>query len=236
VSQTDRVAAFHEWVRGRTELATRLDAGECGGSYGDAVLILSAVLSGFASDAWPGKRKDFSRFVEAWTTLSEPALNAGLISVPLLLSELEKEQEWALIDKVRTSRPDVFAPGNESLVLRGDMVDQAEDDLVALDPGLAAKRLRRFSYGSVFYEHVRSPYTHEYHLLDTASAFPQTRQPAPVGYVNVAKHSDPRTRRRIHFDVAWVGEIVRSVASSLVTDGPIEPRPEPNTWWVHGHV
>lgn len=234
MSDADRIAEIHEWVGGRVRLANRLDAGECGGTYGDAVLVLSAVLSRFASEAWPGKRKDLVRFVEAWSTLSTPRLNAARISVPLLLEELRKQEEWSLIQKVRSSRPEIFSPGNDTMVVSGDQIDQEESDLVALDPALGAKKLRRLSYGRVFYEHVRSAYTHEYRLGEVASAFPQLREPAPVSYVNFFTRSDPRTRRRIHFDVGWVGEIVRSVAATLLTDGTTEPRPEPATWWADG--
>jgi len=236
MSQADRIAGFHRWVKERVEFAERLDAGDCGGTYADAVLVLSAVLSGFASDAWPGKRKDRVRFVEAWSTLSDPALNAERISVPLLLDALREAGETALIEKVQASRPDVFAPGNDSRVLVSDEVDQTEVELAALDPALATKRLRRFSYGRVFYEHVRSAYTHEYRISEPASEFVQTAQSGQVSYVNFVRYPDRRVRRLIYFDVAWVGEIVRSVAASLVTDGPVEPRPDPGTWWVDGRL
>ncbi|QIN84507.1 hypothetical protein GBA63_19050 [Rubrobacter tropicus] len=234
MSQADRIAEFHEWVNGRVELAKRLDADECGGTYADAILVLSAVLSGFASDASPGKGRDMVRFVEAWFTLSDPALNAGRVSVPLLLDALREEGETAIIEKVRASRPGIFAPGNDSRVLVGDEIDQAEAELVALDPDLATKGLRRLSYGRVFYEHVRSAYTHEYHLSEPASEFAQTSWPARVSYVNFIRPPDRRVRRLIHFDVAWVGDILESVATSLVTAGPIEPLSEPKTWWVRG--
>jgi len=108
----------------------------------------------------------------------------------------------------------------------------AEAELVALHPSLASKRLRRFSYGRVFYEHVRSGYVHEYRTTESARPFPQTGRPAPISYVNATKYPASRIRRPIYFDVAQVGRIVRSVASSLTADGPIEPRPDPRTWWV----
>lgn len=73
-------ATHHARVQERIELAKRLNEGECGGYYGDAMLILSAVLSGLAADLWPGKGKDRRRFAEAWATLSSPELNAGAIS------------------------------------------------------------------------------------------------------------------------------------------------------------
>jgi hypothetical protein len=56
-------ATHHAWVQERIAFAKRLNEGECGGHYGDAMLILSAVLSGLAADQWPGKWKDRRRFV-----------------------------------------------------------------------------------------------------------------------------------------------------------------------------
>ena len=39
MTQDNRTAEFHAWIRERVELAKRLDEGECGGSYGDAMLV-----------------------------------------------------------------------------------------------------------------------------------------------------------------------------------------------------
>jgi len=41
-----------------------LEAGQCGGSYGEAVIILCAALSAVAADVWPGKGIDRVRFVQ----------------------------------------------------------------------------------------------------------------------------------------------------------------------------
>lgn len=235
MTKDDRTAQFHAWIRGRVDLAKRLDQGECGGSYGDAMLVLSAVLSGLAADTWPGTRKDRRRFVEIWSTYSDPTLNTSIISVPLLLDALERGGESELFEKVRATRPEAFPSWRiYTLVVTGQEVDQTEEELIALDPRLATKNLRRFSYGSMFYEHVRSGYTHEYHTTDSASVFPQVSEPAPVSYVNVLDRSDNRTHRRIHFDVGWVADIVESVAASIVTSGPIRPLADPETWWLDG--
>lgn len=225
---------FRTWFRGRITLAKRLDQGECGGSYGEAMLILSALLSGRAADLWPGARKDRRRFVEAWSTFSNPELNSNLISVPLLLADLEKDGNSDLVEKVKGTNPDAFAPWNDSLVLTGKRVDRTEDELAALDTRLTVKKLRRFSYGTVFYEHVRSAYTHEYHTTDSACDFPQISEPAPVSYVNFLRRSNRKTCRRIHFDVAWVAEIVKSVSDSFAASGLKRPLPEPKSWWIDG--
>jgi hypothetical protein len=235
MTQDDRTAQFRAWIRERVDLAKRLAQGECGGSYGDAMLILSAILSGLATDMWPGKKRDRRRFVEIWSTCSDPSLNTNLISVPFLVEALEREGDYDLFEMVRATRPEAF-PSSKSytLVVTGQEVDQTEDELVALDPRLTIKRLRRFSYGTLFYKHVRSGYTHDYHTTDLASAFPMVSEPASVSYVNIFERSDNRRYRRIHFDVGWVAEIVESVASSVVASGPIRSLADPETWWIDG--
>src|SRR5215211_6782357 len=87
-------------VRERVAVAKRLNEGECGGFYGDAILILSAILSGLAADLWPGKGKDRKRFVELWATHARPDLNPNLISVPLLREDIQKSRDTALVNKL----------------------------------------------------------------------------------------------------------------------------------------
>ena len=234
MARDDASDQFKEWVRGRISLAKRLDGGECGGSYGDAMLILSALLSGRAADLWPGKSKDRRRFVEAWSVFSDPGLTPNWVSVPLLLADLRRKDEHDLVEKVRNTNPDALASWNDSLVVTGERVDLPGEKLEALDPRLTAKKLRRFSYGSVFYEHVRSGYTHEYHTTDSASPFPQVSEPVPVSYVNMLRRSDRTTYRRIHFDVAWIAEVVESVSDSFVASGLARPLSDPPTWWIDG--
>lgn len=234
MTRDDAGDGFRDWVRGRITLAKRLNRGGCGGSYGDAMLVLPALLSGRAADLWPGKGKDRRRFVEAWSTRSDPGLTPNLISVPLLLADLKDANERDLMEKVRGTNLEALAPHNDSLVLTGEQVDLPEEELEALDTRLTAKRLRRFSYASIFYEHVRSGYTHEYHTTDAASPFPQAREPAPVSYVNMLRRSDRSTYRRIHFDVAWVAEVVKSVSDSFVASDLERPVADPLTWWIDG--
>lgn len=233
MTQNDSSGQFQTWVQGRITLAKRLDWGECGGSYGDAMLILSALLSGQAADIWPGKNKDRRRFVEIWATLSNKALTPNLISVPLLIGYLEKNGKPDLVKKVKDTNSHALAL-DETMVVTGKQVDLPEEDLMKLDPRLTAKCLRRFSYGSVFYEHVRSGYTHEYHTTDSASSRPQAREPAPISYVNVLRRSDYKTHRRIHFDVGWVAEVVESISTSAVVSGLKQSLADPTKWWIDG--
>ncbi len=52
-----------EWIQKKNEIALDLAAGQCGGSYGEAVIILCAALSALAADVWPGRGIDRVRFV-----------------------------------------------------------------------------------------------------------------------------------------------------------------------------
>src|SRR5215208_4691324 len=162
------------FVMEKIAFAKRLNKGERGGNYGDGILILSALLSGLAADLWPGKGKDRNRFVEIWARYADPKLKPNRISVPRLLAALGEEEEHELKQKVRNTNPEAFPPENRDhlLVVKGEDVDKTEADLIALDSRLADKKLRQFSYGSVFYDHVRSGYTHEYHTTEYARHFP----------------------------------------------------------------
>ena len=225
---------FHTWVQGRITLAKRLNEGQCGGSYGDAMLILSAILSGLVADLWPGEGKDRKRFVEIWATYSRQNLNPNLISVPLLLGFLEKQGDADLVEKVRNTNPQAFPPWKiDDVTVTGQQVDKTEDELIHLDPTkLTSKKLREFSYGNVFYRHVRSGYTHEYHTTDFASSVPRAGESAPVTYRNYLRPP----QRRIYFDVTWVVEIVESVLPPVIASSHKQPLPDPTTWWVDGYI
>lgn len=227
-------ADFLAHVQKRIELAKRLNEGECGGSYADAVLILSSTLSGIAADIWPGEGKDRNRFVELWANYAESALKPNLISVPLLLNQLEDRGDDDLAEKVRATRPGAFYPPGIPdalpLIVTGDHVDQSESELLALDPKLTASELRPFSYGNLFYKHVRSGYTHEGHTTDFASRYPMALEPVPVSYVNYVS----RPHRRIYFSVDWVAELVESISASVEPLLLQQPLQEPKPWWIRG--
>ena len=53
-----------DWVTKKRDTALRLANGECGGSYGEAMLILCTILSALAAEVWPGTQIDKRRFVE----------------------------------------------------------------------------------------------------------------------------------------------------------------------------
>ena len=63
-----------DWVDQKAHLAEQLAQGECGGGYGDAIIVLSSVISGIAAALWPGERIDRQRFAQVWWTYCDRTL------------------------------------------------------------------------------------------------------------------------------------------------------------------
>ena len=97
------------FVRHRSDLARRLAAGECGGWYGDAVLIISSAISALSADLFPGLRIDRRRFVQLWARHADPALGPLQISVPLLAQALHESGDASAVAKLQILRPDVIS-------------------------------------------------------------------------------------------------------------------------------
>ncbi len=227
---------WSEFVERKIGTALMLDKGECNGSYSDACVLLSSLLSGIAAELWPGKGIDRCRFVELWARFADPKLQPALISVPLLRRHFHETGRSDDASILEATRPEMFDLGNGCLILLGSQVDMTEGDVLALPLPAASKKLRSFSYPAIFYSHVRSSLTHEYKLSDDAASHYMTRQKANVSYVN---RSDPEaselSRRLIHFHMVWLAEVARSIASNVaghVDNYEILPRPK--QWWVNG--
>ena len=221
-----------EYVEKKVHCATALDAGQCKGGYADACLILAAVLSGIASDLWPGRGIDRVRFVELWIRHVDPGLNANLVSVPLLSQSLWASKRGTEAKALEAARPRMFGPGYDARVLSGPEADMQEAEVRRLCPRLTLPDVRRFSYPAVFYEQVRSAITHEYHTGTSATEFPMRRD-GPVSYSNRVNGGE-ESGRLIHFRVKWLGEIVRSAAAAtepIIDAG--KPTP-PAIWWFDG--
>ena len=218
--------SYHAYLQDRIAFARRVGEGACGGSYGDAMLILSAILSSLAAGLWPGEGKDRRRFVEIWATYSPPDLKPNLISVPRLLASLEKEGHHDLVKKVRSTHPRAFIV--DTLMVTGEDVDKTEVELVALVPELHIWQLRNFSYGNVFYRNVRSGYTHLYRPTEYARDYSMVDELESVRYVNVNNLG----YRPIYFPISWVADLVESVLTRVTTSGCDQPLPDPQPWWV----
>ena len=149
---------YWAWTQEKTEIARKLDAGQCGGSYSEAVIILCAVLSTLATEVWRGRGIDRVRFVELLISFSPPHLAATRISIPLLVGYLRANRR---IDESEAIRG-VFLNYDSSRILTGDDVDKPETEILSVCQELSLKELREHSYANLLYGKIRSAYAHTY--------------------------------------------------------------------------
>jgi len=216
-----------DWMKAKRDVAFRLASGECGGSYGEAVIILCSAISALAAEVWPGRGKDRARFVEVLREFASPDLNTVRISIPLLVGTVRKQERTSEI----VSLEKAFLDYSQSRVLTGDEVDKSEAEIIRVCPTLNAKEIRECSYANLLYEEIRSGYAHEYRPGTRADSRSMTSvRAAPVSYVNWANDPD----RHIHFHVEWLADVALAVAKAVDAVGATLPRADPLGWWVHG--
>ena len=216
-----------QWIRGKTAIAERLAAGECGGAYAEAVIILSSAISAIAADAWPGERIDRKRFVELFKDFCNPTLHPVRISVPLLIGYLRGSGKAAEERVIRERFMD-FVP---SRVLTGDDTDQEESTILSCCPTLAPKEVREFSYANVLYREVRSAFVHQYRSGGKADPWPLTEESEDsISYGNWYGEPD----RHIHFPVGWIRLVAESTADAVDQKGSAIPMVHPVVWWIDG--
>jgi hypothetical protein len=216
-----------DWVRKRGSVATQLANGHCGGSYGDAALILCSCLSALAADAWPGDRIDRKRFVELLEKCAPPKLGSTRVSIPLLVDDLSRQQRSTEASRLETTFLQQFSTGR---ILLGDDVDKNENEIQAICGSISPKSLRTFSYANLLYREVRSPYTHEGKTGPASESWPMTGLPTHISYVN---WSVP-PYRRIHFHIEWISELVEGAAKAVDQMTPSPPLQPPQEWWLDG--
>ncbi len=211
----------------KMKVAKSLYRHECGGSYFDALLILSSAISGIASLAWPGEGIDKKRFVELLVCFTKPELKPQNVSVPLLVSSLEKtgniNAARVIIEK--------FLPNSSAQIVTSEDVDCAEDEILKVCPELQVRDIRKASYANLFYKEVRSGVVHEYQLQNLADSDPMTTRRTYVSYSNYAY---PNNHRKIVFHFEWALESVESVASKIQTMSDDLPFQVPIRWWLEG--
>lgn len=209
--------------------------GQCGGSYSDACILISGMVSGIAADLWPREGIDKKRFIEVWARYADPALSPLLISTPLLVDFLRRNRRVQEAKTIEALRAQAFGPGHQSRVVTSADVDIPEQETLSVCPQLGPGGVRAYSYPAVFYQHVRSALVHEYHLGDAATTWPMTKSEASVSYANVVDWKKPsRQYRQIHYHIPWLLEVVRSIAKNTQTVLESAPLPSPTPWWVEG--
>ncbi len=216
------------WVEKKNNIALRLNSGECGGSYGESVIILCTVLSALAAEVWPGESKDRARFVELLKEFAPIRYEVTKISIPLLVEHLKNNQRNEESEIIRKA----FLSCDPSLVLTGDDIDKSETEIMKLCNTLKLKDLRHHSYANLLYTEVRSGYAHEYKTGELADPWPMTQREAFISYVNWACKPD----RHIHFHIGWIAELSLSIVEVIDQIGNTLPRNDPQNWWIHGKI
>lgn len=229
-----------EFALRKRGLALRLVNKECGGSYGDEVMMLCAVITALAAEVWPGKGKDQRRFVEVLKDFALE-LKTTRISIPLLLAYLQSEKGRG-VEKLELERE--FFDNPQDLNLDGDVVDQSEETLIAKCPTLTPKEIRACSYGNLLYTEIRCGYAHEYRPGKRAvSASMSSVRTAIVSYENYGKnpedkdYSEDDTDWRIYFNVDWIGNVAVAVAKAIDTVGEFKRSASDQPvggWWLDG--
>lgn len=227
------------YVGRKLGVASALAASGCGGSYAEACLIVSGVISAIAAYVWPGERIDRARFAEAWVRFAAPTHpEINRVSMPLLIHALYADREADAL-ALRGSRPGMFGRDYSDRVLIGEDVDAYEAEVLATCPSLERRFVRRHSYPSVFYSHVRSQLVHEYELGHAATAYPMTTRSDPrVSYSNTLRgmwvdgvNLDASTRE-IHFHIEWLVGLAGAMARAVDEQAKHGNAPRPTAWWL----
>ena len=215
-----------DWTQRKCEIAHRLENGEAGGSYGDAVIILCSTISALAANAWPGERIDRARFVELLKNFAPTGFDSTVISIPLLIEDLNKggRDEGNIIKRE-------FCDYSPAQVLVGTEVDKTEKDILGFCNTLTLKYIRDHSYANLLYSEVRCPYTHEFKPGKRADSGPLTRREnVGISYGNWIDEYE----KHIHYPLDWISNIAISIAQDLDKMSDSLPLAQPHNWWIRG--
>ncbi len=213
-----------EWSDKKVELALRLNAGECGGSYAEAVIILCSVLSGIAADVWPGRNQDRKRFVELLIKYTAASFDCQKVSVPLLVGAIRNCGYIPLSNQIKSD----LMPFGETRVITSSDVDKTIDELRVAYPEIDTATLKKNSYSCVLYEEIRSGYVHEYKPGERSDSWAMTRQDSSISYINRIDKPD----RLIYFNVSWLVSLVREVVDTLSKTDPLPTFNAYSLWWL----
>jgi hypothetical protein len=180
-------------------------------SYGDIVLILTAVISACAAYRWPGKGIDRQRFVELVALLTPSGFHAGWVSVPALIANqhlLEADTPLGL-------------PSNAGRIFCDDDVDMPLSEAKKQYPHIPQQILRGHSYAALIYEWLRCGYAHEYCPHENITTVPPSRRKARASYI---RRGDSLV---VSFHLNYLVELAQQHVSAL----PDAALPRPAHWW-----
>lgn len=217
-----------EWMQRKSEIALHLEAGQCGGGYGEAVLILCAALSACAAEVWPGDHIDRVRFTQLLKDFAPDCFQLTRVSIPLLVAYLRARRHAAESEVLGMTS---LVDDDPYLIVTGDDVDQSETTIQAVCPTLSLKELREHSYANLLYKEIRSGYVHNYKPGARAESQPMTRrEDAPISYVN----RGDSLGRHIYFHIGWMAKLACAVAHAVDAVASDLPQVQPCPWWVSG--
>ncbi len=175
---------YASFIGNKIDVSLALYSGGCGAGYSEAAIILASLFSGIAADIWPGENRDRNRFVELWSSYADPALGSNKISIAFVVQHLREKGDFIKAEQLEASRPKMFGTGYPTKVLIGDETDMPENEVLKVCSKLDTKTIRSFSYGALFYKHVRCGLVHEFHLTEFADERSMTRRSHSVSYSN----------------------------------------------------
>ncbi len=216
-----------EWMTKKLAIARSLYQGECGGTYGEAVIITCAAISALAVEVWPGDRIDRKRFIELLVTLTGDEHEARRVSVPLLIAGMKKKGQDAQVRclEQRFLRRDV------SEVVTGQDIDRLEQEILEACPGIPLPDVRNCSYAAILYEQLRCGYIHQYQPGPAAKSWRMTERDAAVSYVNWVETPNEPPERHIYFHPEWLFLLAGAAAEAVDEAGNL-PREWPAEWWI----
>ena len=220
-------------VRRRCNVAEALADGQCGGTYYEACILISSIISGLAAETWPGRNIDRKRFIETWVRFADSSLIPSplLISTPILFEDLKKSGKNQQANLIKAKYPEIFGNSSQDRVITSINCDTSEAILNKICP---MPKIRYYSYPNIFYEHARSHLIHEYNLSKsvTTGVGLDDEENSNVGirYENILDLNG--IRRQIHFSIPWLLKIIQSIAANMSNISESFPLEQPALWWI----
>lgn len=216
---------FLAYTNKKIEIAQKLYNGELGGSYSEAILILSSVLSAISRIIYPGKNEDKLKVVEILIRNNLTGYDFSYISLKLL-SEDKNVNGDSYNNLVRELKDISF-----NNVTHFDKIDQKEHIVSkVICPDLDTKVIRKYSYANIFYEYIRSYLVHEYRLAKEVTTRKLTSEKTFVSYNPSVL--EPYLKMHFHFEA--IKEIVKSLSYEVGSKFSQYPLLPPAQWWLKG--
>ncbi|MBN1826379.1 MAG: hypothetical protein JW958_08940 [Candidatus Eisenbacteria bacterium] len=223
------------FIEGRIGIVRKLTDENVGGTYAEAILILTALISATAAKCWP-KRKgrdpiDRKRFVETIHRFAGHKYLADLISTDLLVRSLEdkKKKEAGFLKHLTTFKPGDMPSGAD--------ISKPDSEITRFCPSLEKGTIRNYCYSSLLYDLLRSPYVHEYrHHEDVVTWILDHLWSNNMYYRDSGRLLDKTTRRyRLYFGLGWIAGVAHSITQNLDEQIPKDEEVErPDKWWIDG--